>query len=545
VTYTYYETTGNLESKKLVSADEDGNVYYHYKDEKFYDNGTADDDTDDYGRVDVQVLAEEDSDGAKAYENKYFAGTDKVAMKECYKLVNLSDASAPVTDTLLVTYTYYDTGCLESKTMPVADMYGNTYYHYMNEKFYNNGTVGDDSDDYGRVDIMVGSTYLEAYTYYASGSGRVQYKSQYKNINGIWYWYRAGEYANAGDMPFGVWIGGVSRETAGASLILSLPDKPEVSELDSLKLNGMIMPENTQDENKFYEKLEELKNSSDGKGAVIALLDSGIDRDILDIDISGGYDFAGENCFDGLTDSDYSDSIGHGTSVAGIIKGSNGEGIAPEADILAMKVFDDDGKTTSGIIGEAICYAVDKGAKILAMPFSLFPVSTSLETAIDYAYSKGAVLLAAGGNDGSRILENSLAAQEKVITIGSCDADGNVSSWSNTGSELDLLAPWDVVSFSDGDKKEAGTSFSVAFVAGVTALILSENPDMTQEEVLEELKFFTKDIVPKKSIKTKLDRPRGADVDEVVSMHNAFRMNRAQFTGHSLVENIPDVGIKK
>ena len=223
----------------------------------------------------------------------------------------------------------------------------------------------------------------------------------------------------------------------------------------------------------------------------------------------------------------------------------NGEGIAPEADILAMKVFDDNGETTSGIVSTAIYYAVNKGAKILAMPFSLFPVSTALENAIDYAYSKGTVLLAAAGNSGGRILENSLAAQDKVITIGSCDVDGNVSSWSNIGSELDLLAPWDVVSFADGEKKEAGTSFSVAFVAGVTALILSENPDMTQGEVLEELKLFTKNIVPEEKIKTKSREIRGVNVDEVVSMQNAIRMNRAQFTGHSVIEEMPDAGIKK
>jgi len=429
--------------------------------------------------------------------------------------------------------------------MPVADEYGNTYYHYKDEKFYNNGTPEDDSDDYGRVDILIGSTYLETYVYYSSGSGRVQYKNQYKNVGGVWYWYRAGAYTDSGAIPFGDWDGGRTRTATGAPLIFSLPDTPEMSELDSLKLDGIIMPENTQDNENFYSKLEELKNSSDGTGSVIALFDSGINRDVLDVEVLDGYDFAGENCFDGFSDSDYSDSIGHGTSVAGVIKGSNGEGIAPEADILAMKVFDDNGETTSGIVSTAIYYAVDKGAKIFAMPFSLFPVSDGLENAIDYAYSKGVVLLAAAGNFGGRILENSLAAQDKVITIGSCDADGNVSSWSNIGSELDLLAPWDVVSFSGDTDKEAGTSFSVAFVAGVTALILSENPDMTQKEVLEELKLFTKDIAPEAKLKNEVRAIKGANLEEVLSMQDALRENRAQFSGYSIKENVPEAGIKK
>jgi len=547
VVYDYY-ATGKVKTKEIYNnVDLTKDAEY----EKYtYDaTGKLTEKVFYYDGASIDPMATESGEA----DNKWHKSSDFTAVLGDGFIHAQRDAvynDAALTDLVVESvYDYYVSGNIECKISSNSEA---VVYHDSTggeiETIWNiDGTIThwETVDDYvaKKIAWYKDSKYVETYTYY--DSGRVQYKNQYKNVNGVWYWYRAGAYTDSGDIPFGDWDGGRARAVTGASVIFSLPDKPETTKLDSLKLTGMILPENTQDMENFYEKLEELKNSSDGTGSVVALLDSGIDRDALDIDILDGYDFAGENCFDGLTDSDYSDSIGHGTSVAGVVKGPDGEGLAPEADILAMKVFDDNAETTSGIVSTAICYAVDKGAKIIAMPFSLFPVSTALENAIDYAYSKGAVLLAAAGNSGGRILENSLAAQEKVITIGSCDADGNVSSWSNTGSELDLLAPWDVVTFSNGDKKEAGTSFSVAFVAGITALILSENPDITQEEVLEELKLFTKDIVPEKNIKTNSDRPRGVNVDEVVSMQNALRMNRAQFTGHSIIEDIPDVGIKK
>ncbi|MBL7072250.1 MAG: hypothetical protein ISS33_00560, partial [Candidatus Omnitrophica bacterium] len=158
-TYTYYEfddlDVQCLESKTTSAADEYGNVYYHYIEEKFYDNGTANDDSDDYGRVDVQVLATKDKDGAIAYENEHFAGTATVSTKRCYEIANYEDPAAPIVETLVVTYTYYETGCLKSRILPTADKDGNMYYHYKNEKFFDNDTPDNDTDDYGRVDVQV------------------------------------------------------------------------------------------------------------------------------------------------------------------------------------------------------------------------------------------------------------------------------------------------------------------------------------------------------------------------------------------------------
>jgi len=148
------------------------------------------------------------------------------------------------------------------------------------------------------------------------------------------------------------------------------------------------------------------------------------------------------------------------------INGGAGEGVASDADILAVKVFDDEGETTSGIISESIIYAVDMGAGVIAMPFSLFPISTR--------------------------------------------------------------------------RDEAGTSFSAAFVAGITALMLSENPGMTREDVLEELKALTVGLGDaEEDVNIKESKIMRVDInDEVVSMQEAQRKNRADFTGYTVEMNI-------
>jgi len=190
----------------------------------------------------------------------------------------------------------------------------------------------------------------------------------------------------------------------------------------------------------------------------------------------------------------------------------------------AVKVLDDQGMTTSNILSEAIRYSVDMGARILAMPLTILPVSSQLIDAIDYAVSQGAILIAAAGNSGSEIEDDSLAAQDGVITVGSVDNDGSLSDWSNYGSELDLLAPWDVVSL--GNDGEAGTSFSAALVAGIAALVLSENPDMSVDDVFEELIDLTSGLAEE------AQEIGGVDLDELLSRQAAISQSQEEFTGY-------------
>ena len=115
-----------------------------------------------------------------------------------------------------------------------------------------------------------------------------------------------------------------------------------------------------------------------------------------------------------------------------------------------------------------------------------------------------------------------------VITVGSVDKDGKLSAWSNYGDEVDLYAPWDVLTL-EGTEGEAGTSFSAAFVAGIAALMISDDPDMTREDVLASLKALTADIVKEVNVKP----IKGINMEELLSRKEMETKNQAEFTGYS------------
>ncbi|MBD3425709.1 MAG: S8 family serine peptidase, partial [Candidatus Omnitrophica bacterium] len=308
-----------------------------------------------------------------------------------------------------------------------------------------------------------------------------------------------------------------------------IPDKPAVTGSGGSSLYGADMIDNIVSEDalipeemkSFFEKIDRLEKTYSGEGVLVALLDSGLDSGRLEVDIGGGYDFAGKSRSDGLGDDDYTDSTGHGTSTAEVFNET-----APDAEVLVAKVLDDYGMTSSSIVADAIKFAVDAGARVLAMPFELMPVSVMLDKTIDYALEKGAILIASAGNSGSEIEDKSLASKEGVLTVGSIEKDGALSAWSNYGDELDLLAPWDVV------ENEEGTSYSAAFVAGVAALMLEEDPDLTSNELIAKLK----ELMPEVRKDKEEHKIKGDDAEEVLSMLDAERENREGFTGYTIQE---------
>ena len=291
-------------------------------------------------------------------------------------------------------------------------------------------------------------------------------------------------------------------------------DEADISDADHISSCDALIPEEMK---AFFDKLDAIRSDAQGEGILVALLDSGIDAEKLDINISGGYDFASSNRFDGRTDTDWADSTGHGTETAMVLTAT-----APQADVLAVKVLDDHGRTTSNVTAEAIRYAVDTGARILAIPFNLMPVSSVVTDAISYAADNDVLLIASAGNDGSEMEDTSFASQEEVIAVGSVENDGALSAWSNYGEEVDLYAPWDIIG------NDSGTSFSAAFVAGIAALVISENSDMSQEEVLGELKTLLAGFERTETdIQDKIE-------DEVLSKQEALLKSRKNFNGQQI-----------
>jgi subtilisin family serine protease/regulation of enolase protein 1 (concanavalin A-like superfamily) len=240
-------------------------------------------------------------------------------------------------------------------------------------------------------------------------------------------------------------------------------------------------------------------------------------RDFVDIDLSSyvsvGYQpIAGED-YVGV-DNDPSDYYGHGTHVAGIVAaaGNNGigvTGVCPGCRIMALRAGFavrqngyDYGFFEMDNIADAIVYAADNGARIINMSFGGGP-SQLMQDAIDYAYSKGVVLVAAAGNSGTGNTGSAYpAAYPNVIAVSATNRSDARAYYSNYGSWVAVAAPGGEgagpilstvpsagsISSSTGYAAISGTSMASPYIAGAAGLVLSKNPSLTNRQVRQVLR---------------------------------------------------------
>lgn len=230
-----------------------------------------------------------------------------------------------------------------------------------------------------------------------------------------------------------------------------------------------------------------------GAGITIAIIDTGVDVNHPDLknNLVAGY-----NAITGRTGlSAVQDNNGHGTHVSGIAAaGLNGEGIvgvAYQAKIMPIKAMNRSGEGTDDIVADGIIWAVDHGAQIINLSLGANDESDILREAIQYAQAQGALLIAAAGNKGESLSEDSIAfpaAEPGVLAVTATDRRDQLASFSLTGPQAGLSAPG-VNIFSDywqnrsGYASIDGTSMASPFVAGVAALVWSLHPEFTAEQV--------------------------------------------------------------
>jgi len=185
----------------------------------------------------------------------------------------------------------------------------------------------------------------------------------------------------------------------------------------------------------------------------------------------------------------------HGTGVAGVIAAitDNGQGIAGTAQIsvIALRALGSNGQGSSLNTSQAIRWAADQGAKVINLSLGTnetFVGPTDIQLAVNYAWSKGALIVAAAGNSGTSTLDYP-ARLANVVSVAAIDESGTRASFSNYGG-LDLSAPGTrIVTLSGGNNQPnnvhylQGTSFSTPFVTGAAALILSVDPTLTNVEL--------------------------------------------------------------
>lgn len=279
--------------------------------------------------------------------------------------------------------------------------------------------------------------------------------------------------------------------------------------------------------------------TANGTGALVAVVDTGVDLGHPDLAsklvVFNDADFSEPNgtCTGGkvktCTQDGPGDKNGHGTHVAGIVGALTGNGVgvagtAPGSQILPVRVLDAGGSGTTDQIAAGIRYSADKGAKVINLSLGFLSGVDQVAkvtgqvapvySAIDYAWSKGAVIVVAAGNDTVPICAEP-SGHPKVICVGATDIRDLRSYYSNgdaTTTGPFMVAPGGggidcageifstvlrtITTYCNGGVKGydgyAGTSMAAPHVAGVAALLAGKG--LTNTAIVSRLTSTTDDL---------------------------------------------------
>jgi len=306
--------------------------------------------------------------------------------------------------------------------------------------------------------------------------------------------------------------------TAAAALLLSLSLNPSsapvaqdlAASIQSVKVNAAARSIDVQ------------KMGLTGKGVTVAIIDTGIDSTHPDLqgavidEACFAIDASGQPaCPNGKSqqsgEGSAMDDNGHGTHIAGIIAGrgkTTPAGLAPNAKLVAIKVAAADGSTSASAMIAALNYILKARPDVQVINMSLgtsatyqgicdaaSPITLALAKAGQALRSRGVVIVAAAGNEGSVNRISAPACVTGFLSVGavysekgSISANGctdlktvadRVACFSNSSANLDLLAPGAGIVAADlggGQANRSGTSQAAAVVSGAVALLLEGAP---------------------------------------------------------------------
>ena len=249
-----------------------------------------------------------------------------------------------------------------------------------------------------------------------------------------------------------------------------------------------------------------------GQGVTVAIVDTGIDLDHPDLvnnlwvnpgEIPGnGRDDDGNGYVDDIHGWDFAgrdnrpdDGQGHGTHVAGSVaadaNGFGATGVAPDANLMAIRVLGNSGSGSSFDVAAGIRYAAQNGADIINLSLG-GGYSSAIQSAIQYAGQLGSVVIAAAGNESASLPgypARFSANYEHVVSVGAHSSSNRIASFSNDvggSNAVQIDAPGaSVYSTYVGGRyaRLSGTSMAAPQVAGLAALILDANPNLTPSQV--------------------------------------------------------------
>jgi subtilisin family serine protease len=232
--------------------------------------------------------------------------------------------------------------------------------------------------------------------------------------------------------------------------------------------------------------LTEVQTISTGADVSVAVIDGGINLLHPEFALKSGGVFSGWDYVDGDSvafDEPGGPGSGHGTFVAGIIKLT-----APESQIYAYRVLDTLGRGNGYDIASAILRAVADGCRVINLSLGMLGRHDAVEDALRYAEDQNVVVVAAAGNDstGECTLFPYPGVKNYCLTVAALDTLNQKADFSNYGEKIDVCAPGTQIYSPFTDTLYAwwdGTSFAAPFVAGMAALLISERPEATWDEI--------------------------------------------------------------
>ncbi|GAA4898294.1 type VII secretion-associated serine protease mycosin [Streptomyces coeruleoprunus] len=257
--------------------------------------------------------------------------------------------------------------------------------------------------------------------------------------------------------------------------------------------------------------LDELWKQSTGKGVRVAVIDTGVDVKHPQlkpaVDVKAGKNLIPKDAKDdhdrklerGKEDGT-TDTVGHGTKVAGIIaarpmKGTGFAGLAPDATIIPIQQNDAYGNGTAATLADAIEYAIDQKADVINISqdtANAIEPSPLLRQAVEKALAQQIVVVASAGNDGldGNVKKTYPASYEGVLAVAASDRNNERAAFSQSGDFVGVAAPGvDMISTvpGGGHCADNGTSFSAPYVAGIAALIKGKHKNWTQKQIVAQI----------------------------------------------------------
>jgi serine protease len=295
-------------------------------------------------------------------------------------------------------------------------------------------------------------------------------------------------------------LGATAPVHAGAEAVASTGSSSRVF---ALELGGANDPMSSQQWALHETSFESAWSVSRGKGVIVAVIDSGVEGDHQDLkgSVLRGIDFVQP----GLGGNH--DPNGHGTNVAGIIAAhvDNDLGIAgaaPGVKILPVRVLDANGGGLASNVAKGIIWAANHRARVINVSLG-GGKDTGIHLAIQYAVSKGDVVLAAGGNNGEAGNAPMYpAAYPDTIAVAAVNSDLSHPGFGNTGRYLDISAPGVGIVSLWGSSPTAyadatGTSMATPYASAEAALIIAANPWISAARVTQILEGTATHLGPR------------------------------------------------